>query len=108
VGQIGPKVSSQFLVLSAHFFDLDPLNDCGSICSGVALSDTFTIMAMFLSRIGSAKNKSRDGYRGFGGILSCLYCPGDWLRFCVCAASANQKRPHRSKPVNPVIEVIES
>jgi hypothetical protein len=54
----------------------------------------FTIMVVtFLSsdKLAAAKNKSRDFYRGFGGISELsFYCFTDWLRFCTSAASVNQ------------------
>jgi hypothetical protein len=32
------------------------------------------------------KNKSREFIAALAESLSCLYCPGDWLRFSACAA----------------------
>jgi hypothetical protein len=38
----------------------------------------------------AAKTKSRDFYRGFGGISELSLYPGDWLRSCTSAANENQ------------------
>jgi hypothetical protein len=59
-----------------------------SICCSLALSDMFTIMAMTFPF--AAKNKSRDSIAALAESLSCLYCPGDWLRSCTSAANGNQ------------------
>jgi len=45
----------------------------------------------FLLAFAGAK-KSRDFIAALAESLSCLYCAGDWLRFCTSAASGNQKR----------------
>jgi hypothetical protein len=58
-----------------------------SICSAVALSDMFTIMAMTFP---AAKNKSRDFIAALAESLSCLYGLVDWLRSCTAAANGNQ------------------
>jgi hypothetical protein len=38
----------------------------------------------------AAKNKSRDPIAALAESLSCLYFPGDSLRFCTSAANGNQ------------------
>jgi hypothetical protein len=36
------------------------------------------------------KAKAANSIAALAESLSCLYCPGDWLRFCTSAANANQ------------------
>src|ERR1700690_3752197 len=50
------------------------------------------------------QNKSRDTLAALVESLSCLYFPGEWLRFCTSAANGNPKRPNGRKLLNRVIE----